>query len=82
MLPRLQRAKWEPENFPEWIDDRGIEISLLYTSPSLVKPLLREATQRQHERDMARSVGMHGGTVRACAELVCTCVCRAKKYSA
>eukprot|EP00959_Pyramimonas_sp_CCMP1952_P029073 609800-Pyramimonas_sp.AAC.1 len=53
MLMRLQRASWEPKNFTEWIDDRGVELSLLYTSPSIIKHLLREAVQRQHERDMA-----------------------------
>eukprot|EP00959_Pyramimonas_sp_CCMP1952_P467407 9491561-Pyramimonas_sp.AAC.1 len=54
MLLCLQRVNWEPKNYSVWIDDRGVEISSLYTSPSLIKLLLREAIQRQRERDMAR----------------------------
>eukprot|EP00959_Pyramimonas_sp_CCMP1952_P260121 5438479-Pyramimonas_sp.AAC.1 len=61
----LQRVNWGPKNYSdEWIDDRGAEISLLHTSPSLIKLLLRGAIQGQHERDMARVVGMQGESVR------------------
>eukprot|EP00959_Pyramimonas_sp_CCMP1952_P417664 8750469-Pyramimonas_sp.AAC.1 len=60
MLLCLQKVNWEPKNYSEWIDDRRVEISLLYTCPSLIKLLLREAMQRQRERGMARVVGMQG----------------------
>eukprot|EP00959_Pyramimonas_sp_CCMP1952_P401352 8409709-Pyramimonas_sp.AAC.1 len=70
MLQCLKRVEWSPKHVTEWIDDRGVEISLLYTSPPLIKTLLYEALQRNHERDLAQVVGLAGDASRVCADIV------------
>eukprot|EP00959_Pyramimonas_sp_CCMP1952_P012633 266892-Pyramimonas_sp.AAC.1 len=86
MMLGLRRIGWEVKNVTEWVEDRGIEHSLLYTSPSLIKHLMCQAVQRPHERTMASLVGVpaheNGSQARVCVDIVRTMACRSKKLSA
>eukprot|EP00959_Pyramimonas_sp_CCMP1952_P047494 991178-Pyramimonas_sp.AAC.1 len=62
-----RRIGWSASNPLLWIDDKGIEHSLLYTTPSMVCFLLERGVQRHHERVLAKQLGWPSGA-RVCVE--------------
>eukprot|EP00959_Pyramimonas_sp_CCMP1952_P115451 2413496-Pyramimonas_sp.AAC.1 len=57
MLLSRRRVGWKAHNSALWEDDRGVEISLMYTAPNMIRGMLKDAVQRKHECDMASSLG-------------------------
>eukprot|EP00959_Pyramimonas_sp_CCMP1952_P277852 5807775-Pyramimonas_sp.AAC.1 len=76
----LRRAGWQALNFALWEDDRGVEISLMYTVPNMIRGMLRDAVQRKHECDMASSLD-NFEHARVCTDIVRNIVCKSKKYT-
>eukprot|EP00959_Pyramimonas_sp_CCMP1952_P202164 4227381-Pyramimonas_sp.AAC.1 len=78
MLLSLRRVGWKARNCALWGDDRGVEISLMYAAPNMIRGMLRDAAQRKHECAMARSLD-NFEHARACADDVRNNVCKSKK---
>eukprot|EP00959_Pyramimonas_sp_CCMP1952_P176423 3686828-Pyramimonas_sp.AAC.1 len=80
MLLSLRRVVWKACNFALWEDERGVEISPMYTAPNMSRGMLRDAVQRKHECDMACSLDKFEHT-RACTDVARSIVCKSKKYT-
>ena len=50
----LRRIGWEPLSASVWVDDRGIQVSLLDSSPKTVIKLVHEAVRRWSWRQLAQ----------------------------
>ena len=66
----LRRVGWEVRTGAVWVDDRGLEVKLMEHSPSMIGFMLKQATQRAHERRAAALLGEGFRGDRACFDHV------------